>query len=79
MKENGLTLKKPRNRQYPTETITDEANTNDQALLQNIPVQAECLLHSLEQAARIIDQYMNSNKTEFICFKEYGAISTLKG
>ena len=43
IKENGLTLKKARSRQYPTETTTDKM-----ALLANIPAQAKSLLHSLE-------------------------------
>ena len=33
-------------------------------------VHAESLLHSLEQAARGIGLYMNSDKTEFVCFKQ---------
>ena len=58
-------------------------NTNyvdDLAFLTNILVQAESLLHSLEQAAGgNIGLYMNANKTEFMCFEQKGAISTLSG
>ena len=42
----------------------------DLALLVNKSVQAESLLHSLEQAANEIGLYVNANKTEVICFKE---------
>ena len=45
----------------------------------NIPAQAETLLHSLEQAAADIDLYVNTDKTEYMCFNERGDISTLKG
>ena len=47
--------------------------------LANTPTQAESLLHSLEQVARGISLFMNSDKTEFICFKQNRAISTLNG
>ena len=36
------------------------------------------LLHSLKQAAGGIGLNLNANKTEFMCFKQEGAISTLK-
>ena len=41
----------------------DTDYTNDLALLTNTPVQAESLLHSLEQAAGGIGLYVNSDKT----------------
>ena len=41
---------------------------HDQALLVNTPVQAESLLHSLQQEG--IGFYMNASKTEFTCFKQ---------
>ena len=46
------------------------------ALLANTPAQAEFLLNSLQQAARIIVVYMNTIQTEFIRYKQE-AISTL--
>ena len=61
------------------ETFKDIDSADYPALLTNTPVQAECLLHSLEQAARGIDLYMNLDKTEFMCFKQAGAISALNG
>ena len=58
-------------------TIIDANYIDDLALLINRPAQAESLLYSLEQAAGSTDLYMNVNKTEFMCFKQKGAISTL--
>ena len=51
MKNNGFKLTKERSRSYPTQTITDADDADDIALLANTPVQAEILLHNLEQAA----------------------------
>ena len=45
---------------------------------ENTSAQAKSLLHSLEQVARRIGIYMNSNKTESRCFNQNGAISLLK-
>ena len=69
IKENRFTLKKTRSRQYPTETMTDAEYADNQALLINTLTQAESSLHSLEEAAGGIDLYMNSDKTELMCFK----------
>ena len=49
-------LKKPRSRQYTTETVADTNYTNDLALLTNTPAQAKSQLHSLKQMP------------EFMCF-----------
>ena len=76
MKENGLTLKKDK-KQSPEETIMDADYTDDLVLLANTPSQIKYLLHSLEQAARAIGLDMNSNKTEFMCFKPSVVISML--
>ena len=48
MKENSLTIKKQKAKKYPGETITDADYANDLVLLANAPMQAKCLLHSLE-------------------------------
>ena len=61
------------------EIITDADNVDDVALLVNTPAQAESLLHSLEQTARGIGHFVNSNKTEFMCFNQDGAMSSLNG
>ena len=71
MKENRFTLKIVRSR-YSTETL-NEHYADDQALLVNTP--AESLLNSPEQAARDIGLYMDTDKTEFMCFNQDGVIS----
>ena len=51
---------------------------DDLVFLTNTPAQAESLLHNLEQAVRNINFDANSNKkSEFMCFKQDYAISTL--
>ena len=79
IKENSFTLKKAKNRHYLAETIMNTDYTDDIELLANTPAQAESLLHSLELAAGDIGLYVNTNKTEFMCFDREGTISTLNG
>ena len=50
-----------------------------QTLLANAPAQAESLLHSPELVAGDISLCMNANKTEYMCFKQKGTISTSSG
>ena len=69
IKENSFILTKTKSRRYPTETITDVDYADYLALLVNTPIQAESLLHNLEQAAGGISFYVNANKTELMCFK----------
>ena len=64
---------------YPTEFITDVDYTDDLALLANTSAKAECLLHTQEQAARGISLDVNTDKTEFMYFKQDGTIPTLNG
>ena len=78
MKENGFTQKIARNRRYPSETIMNANYTDNLALLTNTPDQDESLLHSLEQAARSTNLYINSNKKSSY-FKQEGDISTSNG
>ena len=42
---HSFTFKKTRNRQYPTETMSDADYVDDQALLENKLAQAESLMH----------------------------------
>ena len=77
MKENGFTLKKKRNRRYPTQTIMDADYAGDIPLLANTPTQAESLLHSLEQAAGSIGLHVNANKTEYMCLNQKGGVCIL--
>ena len=81
IKENCFSLKKKkaRSRRYPSETITDANYANGIALLINTPTQVEFLLHSLEQVAGGIGLHVNVDKTEYMCFNQEGAISTLIG
>ena len=55
--------------------ITDADYADDLALLANTHAQHEFLLHSLERAAGGTGIHVNSNKTEFMCFKREAAIS----
>ena len=48
-------------------------------LLVNTPIQAESLLHSLEQTAGGICLHENSNKMESMCFNREGTISSING
>ena len=68
-------LKKPRSIWYPAETTIDE---DDLVFLANTPTKIESLLYTQEQAAGGISLYVNTNKIEFVCFKQ-GAIFTLSG
>ena len=74
MKDNSFNLAKVRSRRYPKQTITD-----DIALLENAPTQAETLLHSLERAVAGIGLYINAGKNGYMCFIQRGDISTLNG
>ena len=65
MKDNGFKLAKKRIRRYPAQTITDADYADDLAFLENTPIQAEILLHSLEQTAAGIGLHVNADKTEY--------------
>ena len=73
-KRKWIHIKKTKSKRYPTDT--DYAD--DLTLIENLHAQAESLLHSLEHAASGIGLYMNADKTEFMYFKQEGAISTLR-
>ena len=73
------TKKKAQSRWYLTETIMTADYIDDLALLANILGETKSLLHSLEQAARCISLYMNSDELEFTCLKQDSAISTFNG
>ena len=61
---------------HHTETIMDADYSDDLELLANKPTQAVYLLHSFEQTAKGISLYVNSDKTEFMCFKQDDGNST---
>ena len=64
---------------YPTETIRNADYTDDIALTANTPAEAESLLHRLGPAAGGTGLYVNTNKTEYMCFNREEAIPTLNG
>ena len=64
-KRNGFTLKNISN-QNPAVTIMNVDSVDDQA---------EARLHSLETSSEWLGIYVNANKTEFLTFKQAGAIS----
>ena len=66
--ENSFIHTDARNWQYSIKTITDADCADDQVLLENIPAQAKFVLHSMDQAVRSIGLYLNSDKTELMCF-----------
>ena len=66
IRENSFTLKKVRSSEYPAETITDADYADNLVLLDNKPVQAESILHSVEQGAGGIIFHVNANKTEYM-------------
>ena len=51
--------------------MTDADYADDLAPLANTPAQAKSLQHSLEQAAGGIGFNVNSDKTEFMSFKNF--------
>ena len=57
--------------------MTDAHYADDIALLANTLVEAESLLHSLEQTAGGIGRNVNENKTEYMYFEEKGVTSTV--
>ena len=79
MKENGFILKKCKKQMVPAEAIMDADNINDMALLADTPNQTESLLDILGQVAGSISLHVNADKTEYMCFKQEGNISTLSG
>ena len=66
-----------RNRRYPSKTMTEGDYIDDRALLRTSPAQGESKLYCLQQAGGGNSLYMNTNKTEFICFKQEWAVFTL--
>ena len=73
----GLTLTDSNSRRYPATTITDADYADDLALMSDTIYDAEVLLHSLERAAGDIGLFVNAGKTEYISFKQDGAMKTL--
>ena len=70
-KKTASSWQEKKKQKVPRKTITDADYTDDIAILENAPAQAETLLHSLERAAAGIGLHVNVYKT--------GDISTLGG
>ena len=77
-KRKWFYTKKARSRWYSVEIKTDANIIDDLALLTNAYAQAESQLHNLKQAAWDMDLLMKANKTDYMCFKQKWAISTLR-
>ena len=73
MKEKIFTWKKAKSKRYSAILIIDADYVDDLVFITNTPAQTKSLLHSLEQA----EKGMNTDKMEFMCFKQDGDISTL--
>ena len=65
--------------QYPAKTTMDADYADDLHFSQIYTCSSQILMHSLKQAARDIDPYVNTDKTEFMHFNQDGAISSLNG
>ena len=50
--------------------MTDADYADDLALLENALARIESILDSTEQAAKGIGRSVNTNRTEFMCFKQ---------
>ena len=79
VKDKGFKLAKERNRTYTAQTVIDADYAEDIRFWANTPALAESLQHSLERIAGGIGLHFNADKTEYICFNQWGDISTLKG
>ena len=66
------------NKRQEAESIIDPDYADGLLFLANTPSQAESLLDSQEQAMGGTSLYMNSDKTEFMCFNQDG-VPSLKG
>ena len=79
IKENSFKLTKERSRRYSSKAINNADYVHDIALPANAPDQTKTLLHSLEHVEAGIGLHVNAHKTEYMCFKQTGDISTLNG
>ena len=75
----GFTLEKAKSRRYPAKKIIEADYADNLALFSDKIDDAERLLHAVEEAAARIGLYINSKKTEYVCYKQNGEIKDLKG
>ena len=71
--------KKKKARRYSTEAIIEADYTDNLERFLLTPAQDKSLLYGLEQAAKGIGLDVDSDKTEFMCFKQDDTVSTLDG
>ena len=76
-KRKWFHIKKKKKGKNLTISCKNRCRLHNLMLLTNTPAQAEYLLHSRDQIAGCIGFYLNTNKTEFMCFKLKRAISIL--
>ena len=79
IKRKLLYAKKAKSRRYLTETKTSVDYADDLTLLANTPDKTESLLHKLENTTGGTCTHVNTNITEYMCFKWEWAISILSG
>lgn len=72
-------MKKARNMHYPTKTITNVDNADDDTFFADTVPQAEFLLHNQKQAAWGIGLFVNVNETKFMCCNQDGDLTSLSG
>ena len=76
----GFTLQQRRSRRFPAKNITDADYADDLVILANNIVDAEKLLHNLENAASEIGLYINVSKTKFMTLNVIdGSITSING
>ena len=66
-------------RRYLAESIRNTASVDYIALLSNPPTQVEYFLPSQEQGADVIGLHVNTNKIEYMIFKQDGVLSPENG
>ena len=67
------------NRQYLAENIMKRDYEDDLVLLANTPAKDKYQRHNLEQAARGICFFVNSDKTLFMFYEQDSVVSPLSG
>ena len=77
--ECGFTLTERLSSRNPANKLTDVDYADDLAITADTVLDAEKLLHLLEDAAKEVGLYVNASKTEHINFNQEGTIKTKAG
>ncbi len=75
----GFTLTERLSSRNPANKLTDVDYADDLAITADTVLDAEKLLHLLEDAAKEVGLYVNASKTEHINFNQEGTIKTKAG